>query len=206
MPAATAEVVAIESVVPLAELVGEKLPLAPDGNPDAEKLTALAKPLVGATLIASVVLAPGASVTVLDAGVSVKFAPAVMTSDSGAVTVVEPHVPVSVSGYVPVGVASGGYTISVLPENAVPTPDGAPETDNATELPQLKPLTGVTVMFWVAPEFCCSVQGLLAGVRVNVGCGAALTTGVRLAASTTTLRLFGVVTLLTCFALLSGMM
>lgn len=85
-------------VVPLAELFGEKLPLAPDGKPDAEKLTALENPLLGLTLIASVVPAPGESVTLLDAADSVKFAPAVMTSDSVAVTEVDPQVPVSVSG------------------------------------------------------------------------------------------------------------
>ncbi len=94
--------------MPLAELVGEKLPLAPDGNPDAEKVTALVKPLVGVTLIASVALAPGASVTPLDPADSEKFAAALMTSDSDAVTVVEPQVPVRASGYVPAGVDSGG--------------------------------------------------------------------------------------------------
>lgn len=88
----------IERVVPVAELVGEKLPLAPDGNPDAEKLTALAKPLLGFRLIASVALAPGASVTLPEAGVSVKLAPALMTSDSVVVTLVEPQVPERVSG------------------------------------------------------------------------------------------------------------
>jgi hypothetical protein len=88
VPAAAAVVAAIVSVVPLAELVGEKLPLTPDGNPDAEKPTALVKPLLGLTPIASVVLAPGASVMLLEAGASVKFAPAVMTSDSVVVTVV----------------------------------------------------------------------------------------------------------------------
>lgn len=86
------------SVVPLVELVGEKLPLVPDGNPEAEKLTALVKPLLGLMLIASVALAPGARLTVLEPGVIVKFAPAVMMSDSVLVTVVDPQVPVSVSG------------------------------------------------------------------------------------------------------------
>jgi hypothetical protein len=96
VPATAVAVAALVSVVPLAELFGEKLALTPDGNPDAEKLTALAKPLLGLTLIASVVFAPGASVT-LPAD-SVKFAPAVMTSDSVVLTVVDPQVPVRVSG------------------------------------------------------------------------------------------------------------
>ncbi len=147
MPGATDELVAIESVVPLAELVGEKLTLAPDGNPDAEKLTAPVKPLLGLTLMASVALAPGARLTLPEAGVRVKLAPEVMTSDNFAVTVVDPQVPVSVSGYVPVGVDRGGNAISVVPENAVLTPEGAPETASATGFGQLKPLTGVIVMF-----------------------------------------------------------
>ncbi len=158
----------------VAELEGEKLAVKPVGRPEAAKLTAELKPLAGLTVIASVPLDPCGTVRLVDAGARVKVAPAVMTSDTVAVALVEPDVPVIVNGYVPVGVVRGGYTISRFPENAVPTPEGAPETARLT-LP-LKPLTGVTVIVSVPPAFCCRVSGLAAAARVKPGVLAAAMT------------------------------
>ncbi len=81
-----------------AELAGEKLAVTPLGKFEAAKLTAEAKPFAGFTVITSVLLDPCGTVTLVAAGDRLKVAPAVITSGRVVVAVVEPEVPVIVSG------------------------------------------------------------------------------------------------------------
>ncbi len=82
----------------LAELAGEKVAVTPAGRFEAAKLTAEAKPLAGATLMASVPLDPRFTATLVAALDRLKDAPAVITRDTLVVAVTPPPVPVMVSG------------------------------------------------------------------------------------------------------------
>ncbi len=86
------------SVEEEAELAGEKLAVTPVGRFEAAKLTADVKPFAGLTVMTSVLLDPCGTVTLVAAGDRLKVAPAVTTSDTVVVAVVEPEVPVIVSG------------------------------------------------------------------------------------------------------------
>jgi hypothetical protein len=85
-------------VVPLTELTGENVALAPVGSPVAEKLTVFAKPAIGVMPIASVPLAPAVTLTLGEAGVKLKLAAAVITRFSVVVTFAAPDTPEMVKG------------------------------------------------------------------------------------------------------------
>jgi len=82
----------------VAELVGEKLAVTPAGKFATEKLTAPLKPFKGLTVITSLPLDPCGTVTLVAAGDRLKVAPAEMTSETVVLAVVDPEVPVTVSG------------------------------------------------------------------------------------------------------------
>ncbi len=92
------EAAASVSVDDEAELAGEKLAVTPVGRFEAAKLTADVKPFAVLRVIVSVPLDPCGTVTLVAAGDTLNVAPAVMTKDTVVVAVVEPEVPVIVSG------------------------------------------------------------------------------------------------------------
>lgn len=98
MPGVAVDAAASVRVVELAELEGEKLAVTPFGRFDAAKLTTDVKPFAGLTVTTSVPLDPRGTVRLVAAGARPKVAPAVMTSDTVVVAVVEPEVPVIFSG------------------------------------------------------------------------------------------------------------
>jgi len=142
VPAATAPVVVTVSVaLPLpVNVVGLKLPLAPDGNPLTDKFTTPLNPFNAPIVTVYVVLPPAS--TPCDPGVapSVKSGGGVTVRLTPVVWVRLPSLPVMVNGYVPGTVALP--TVSVIVELPLPvtvaglkpalTPTGSPATDKVT--------------------------------------------------------------------------
>jgi hypothetical protein len=98
VPAATADVVVILRLEVVVALAGENVPLAPAGQPLADKPTALENPLSDVMVMTSLALAPAVSDTLVAAGDNAKLAAAVMTREIVVVAVVDPAEPVMVSG------------------------------------------------------------------------------------------------------------
>jgi hypothetical protein len=98
LPAAVLEPAVNVNVEVLVELEGENLAAAPDGNPDAMKLTALVNPFVPLIVSASLPLVPGVTVTLAVAGERVNARAAVTSSVIVVVAVAVPDTPVTVSG------------------------------------------------------------------------------------------------------------
>jgi hypothetical protein len=98
VPVAVVEAALTLKVEPVVELTGENAAVAPVGRPVTVKATLLANPLIGTMLTASVALAPGATVRLGAAGVSVKVDAPVTTRGKLSVAVELPDVPVMVSG------------------------------------------------------------------------------------------------------------
>jgi hypothetical protein len=125
--------------------------LTPLGRPEADKLTLPLKPFCGVTLIVLVPLVPCVILKLLGDAESVKA----LTVTETVVLLVRPqHVPVTVTGNVPVVAALVAVRVSVLEPvvgfglNPALTPPGRPEAVKLT-LP-LKPFCGVTVIVLVA--------------------------------------------------------
>ena len=93
MPVAAVAAMAMLNVVPLVDVVGEKVAVAPAGRPLTEKLTLPVNPLSAVTLMASVAVWPWTALKLLVLELSVKGAGPVTTRDRLAVTDVVPDVP-----------------------------------------------------------------------------------------------------------------
>jgi len=98
LPAAVLEPAVNVNVEVLVELEGENLAAAPDGNPDAMKLTALVNPFVPLIVSASLPLVPGVTVTLAVAGERVNARAAVTSSVIVVFAVAFPETPVTVIG------------------------------------------------------------------------------------------------------------
>src|SRR5271157_6120797 len=134
---------------------GLKLTLVPEGTPEVVRLMALLKPPLTVVVMVEVFWLPCGMVREEGDAEMVKFLPALMTV---RVTMVfcctPPPLPVTVMGYVPVGVLLPTVMVMVeLPEpgagiglglKLTVVPDGAPDADRAMAL--LKPLLPVLVM------------------------------------------------------------
>lgn len=154
-------------IVLVFELAGENVAVAPVGSPAAVKATVPANPATGVIPIASVLLVPADTLTLAAAGVRRKLAAGEITKSNMVVAFAVPDVPVMVNGYVPVGAVNAGNTTKSLPVKAVLTPVGAPLTERVTA-PE-KPALSVTVIGSVPCSFCCRVNGLVVGFKLNGG-------------------------------------
>jgi hypothetical protein len=139
--------------------------VTPLGRPDADKLTLLAKPFCGVTVIVLVPLAP--CVMLLGDAESVKVPETVTTRVIVAVLVRLPEVPVIVTVTVPVVAVPLAVRVRVLEAVAVAgfglneavTPLGKPDADKLTLL--LKPFCGVTVIVLVPLVAPCAMLTLV---------------------------------------------
>ena len=127
--------------------------VTPLGKPETDNVTLLLKPFRGAIAIAVMPLPPWGIPKLLDDVESVKFGPAVIVTETVAVWVNPPTVPVTVTVAVPVVAVLVAVRVIVLEplagfglKDAV-TPVGSPEADKLTLL--VKPLCGVTVTLLV---------------------------------------------------------
>ena len=127
--------------------------VTPLGKPETDKVTLLLKPFCGATVIPAIPLPPWGIPKLLGDAESVKFGPAVIVTETVAVWVKPPTVPVTVTVAVPVVAVLVAIRVMVLEpvagfglKDAV-TPVGSPEADKLT--PLVKPLCGVTVTLLV---------------------------------------------------------
>lgn len=145
------------TVLPVVEL-GVNDAVTPDGTPDALKVTAPVNPLMSFTVIVSVAPAFGETVTVFEAGVSVKlpeFA-AFTVSAICALAVVLPEVPVMVRVEVPAAAVLLAVSVNALllmaglVPNEAETPFGSPEMERLT-LPLNEPVS--TIVIVSAPLF-----------------------------------------------------
>jgi hypothetical protein len=162
--------------VPLAEELADRVsvsPLTATVTPELElvalSVTAPLKPFTSVTVMTSVVLALGASVTAGEAGVSVKLpvVAAFTVTVIDVVAVVEPEVPVTLMVAVPLAEELADR-VSVLPLTATPTPELELVALSVTA--PLKPFTSVTVMASVALVPWVSVTADEAGASVKLPC------------------------------------
>jgi hypothetical protein len=98
LPVATVVAALNVSVLPVEEFVGANAAVTPVGKPVAAKLTLALKPFAGATVIAVLTLCPAVSARLIGLALRLKLAPAVMTSVTVVAALVDPEVPVIVSG------------------------------------------------------------------------------------------------------------
>ena len=146
--------VIVELPEPVTE-VGLKLELAPDGRPDAPKVTMPLKPFCGVTVIVLVPLAPRVTVRLLGDAERLKFdwAAAFTVRLTVVVCVKLPDVPVTVTVAAPVVAVPFAVSVKMLEEvagfvpNVAVTPFGTPVADKVT-LPE-KPFDGVMAMVLV---------------------------------------------------------
>jgi len=130
----------------------------PAGRPETVRLTALLKPFCAPMLMVVVVLEPWVTLTLLGEAESVKFGPAPTVSETVAVLVKLPDVPVTVTVAVPVAAVLLAVRVSVLEPvagfglNEAVTPPGRPEAERLT-LP-LKPFWALIVMVLVPLAPC----------------------------------------------------
>ena len=130
--------------------------VTPLGKPETDKVTLLLKPFCGATAIAVMPLPPCGIPKLLGDAESVKFGPGVIVTETVAVWVKPPTVPVTVTVAVPVVAVLVAVRVMVLEpvagfglKDAI-TPIGSPEADKLT--PLVKPFCGVTVTLLVPPD------------------------------------------------------
>src|SRR5208337_86616 len=134
--------------------LGLKLTVVSGGTPEADRLIALLKPPLIALVIVEVPWFPGATLSEAGEADSVKFAAAVTVSVTIVFCWMPPPLPVTVMGYVPVGVLAPTVMVMVeLPEpgagiglglKLTVVPEGMPEAERVIAL--LKPLLMVAVM------------------------------------------------------------
>jgi hypothetical protein len=127
--------------------------VTPLGKPEIDKVTLLLKPFCGARVIAVMPLPPCGIPKPFGDAESVKFGPGFTVTETVAVWVKPPTVPVTVTVAVPVVAVFVAVSVMVLEpvagfgvKDAV-TPVGSPEADKLT--PLVKPLCGVTVTLLV---------------------------------------------------------
>jgi hypothetical protein len=181
VPAGVAAVVVMVSAEVTAPVVGvteggTKPQVAPVGRPVQVKATALVNPFDGVTLTVEVAELPGAT----DAGESAVAATvklvAVTTSETVAVSTIDPDVPVTVTVDVPAGVAAVVVMVSAEVTAAAPgvteggtnaqvAPAGRPVQVSATAA--VNPFDGVTVTVEVAEPPGATDAGA-SGVSVTV--------------------------------------
>lgn len=166
--------------------LGEKFACSPLGRPVALTDTLPVSPPTKVMVNVSVGFVPIGKETVVEEAVIVKLGAATTVRLSVAVSVVEPLVPVTVSGYVPGTAVAEAVKVSVLPAEPVTeaglkvavTPAGNPVTVNATALS--KPLIALTETPLVA-VVPCSTDAPVAerenpGALVAGTCGSAFCT------------------------------
>jgi hypothetical protein len=123
--------------------------VTPFGKPKTDKPTLLLKPFCGATVIAVMPLPPCGIPKLFGDAKSVKFGPGVTVTETVAVCVKPPTVPVTVTAAVTVLAVLVALRVIVLDPlagfglNDAVTPAGSPEADRLTLL--VKPLCGVTL-------------------------------------------------------------
>jgi len=154
--------VMVEGPLPVTE-VGLKVAPAPDGKPDAAKLTVPAKPFCAVMVTTLVPLVPCVTVTVAGDAETLKFGwdVAFTVRVTAVVSVVLPEVPLTVMLYVPA--ATDAATVSVMVEVPAPvielglkfmvTPVGCPVA--LKEMAELNPPATELVMAEL-PELPCA--------------------------------------------------
>ena len=143
-------------------LAGLKDVVTPLGRPEADKLTLPLKPLCGVTVTVLVPLAPCAKLKVFGEADRLKVGGKATVSETVAVLLKLPTVPVMVTGNVPVIAVAAALKVKVLVpvveaglKEAV-TPLGKPDADKLTFA--VKPFSGVTVIVLVPAVFKNSVR------------------------------------------------
>jgi hypothetical protein len=158
--------VRVELPVPVT-VAGEKLAVAPAGNPLALSVTTPVNPFTAPTLAVYVAVFPSTTVSVLGVAISVKFGGGGVASTASVTLVVWvrlPLVPVMVSGYVPTGVVELVVTVRVeLPvpltvagEKLAVAPAGSPLAVNVTTpvKPFKAPIVAVYVVSFPTTTIC----------------------------------------------------
>jgi hypothetical protein len=165
-------------------LVGLKDAVTPLGRPEATKLTLLAKPFVGVTVIVLVPLLPWTTLKALGAADSVKFGGAVTVRAIVVVCVKLPDLPVMVTVVVAAAAPAEAVSVNVevavlfaggvtgLVENTAVTPLGRPEA--LSVVAELK-LFWLLIVIVLVPPARVGVMVRLLGAADTVKFGAGVT-------------------------------
>jgi hypothetical protein len=135
--------------------------VTPLGRPDADKVTPLAKPFCGVTVMVLVPPVPCETLKLLGDAERVNFGPAFTFTETAVLLVKPPTVPVAVTENVPVAAVLVAVRVRVLEAvagfglNEAVTPLGRPNADKLTLL--LKPFCGVTVILLVPLAPCATL-------------------------------------------------